>query len=148
MSPADTISPGSIISVYGRKLGSQILINGQPAKVLYASATQINAVVPQITGTSATVSVSGTDRLVRVQETTPGIFIATATPGAVTVWMTGLGMGSDISATIGGRAARVLFVGQTPEFPGLWQVNLEVPADLPRGDTAVTVAGAQTHVVI
>ena len=148
MSPADTISPGSIISVYGRKLGSEFLINGQPAKVLYASATQINAVAPHVTGTSATVSVSGAERVVRVQDATPGIFMATAVPGAVTVWMTGLGTGSDISATIADRAAKVLFVGQTPEFPGLWQVNLEVPSDLPHGDTAITVAGAQTHVVI
>lgn len=148
MAPADTISPGSIISIYGRNLGSNLLIGGQAAKVLYASATQINAVVPQVTGTSATVSVSGAERVVRVQESTPGIFLATAVPGAVTVWMTGLGTGSDISATIAGRAGNVLFVGQAPEFPGLWQVNLEVPSDLPHGDTPITVAGARTHVVI
>jgi uncharacterized protein (TIGR03437 family) len=41
--------PGSIVSLYGLNLGGAqtvITINGQPVNILYASATQVNLVVP------------------------------------------------------------------------------------------------------
>lgn len=39
----------------------------------------------------------------------------------------------DTGATIGGRAAPVLFLGLTPGFVGLAQANIQVPADAPVG---------------
>jgi uncharacterized protein (TIGR03437 family) len=39
------------------------------------------------------------------------------------------------AATVGGRPARVLFVGLTPGFVGLAQANIEIPADAPTGPT-------------
>jgi uncharacterized protein (TIGR03437 family) len=35
---------------------------------------------------------------------------------------------------IGGVAAQVLFAGQAPGFPGVYQVNIQIPANAPTGD--------------
>lgn len=42
-------------------------------------------------------------------------------------------------ATIGGRAARILFIGLTPGLAGLAQAALEVPTDVPPGDATVVL---------
>jgi minor extracellular serine protease Vpr len=39
--------------------------------------------------------------------------------------------------SIGGKDASVLFAGQAPGFPGVYQINLQVPADTPTGDKIV-----------
>ncbi len=44
------IAPGELISIYGWSLGEQVFLDELPMPVLYASATQINAVVPFATG--------------------------------------------------------------------------------------------------
>jgi uncharacterized protein (TIGR03437 family) len=40
-----------------------------------------------------------------------------------------------VAATIGGIDAPVLFSGLTPSLVGLYQVNVQVPAAVPTGDT-------------
>jgi trimeric autotransporter adhesin len=52
-----------------------------------------------------------------------------------------LGVGGQVtgaySVTLGGKplpAANILFVGQTPSSPGLFQLNIQIPADAPDGD--------------
>jgi uncharacterized protein (TIGR03437 family) len=42
--------------------------------------------------------------------------------------------------TIGGRVANVGFSGLTPTLPGLYQLNVTVPADLGPGTYPVTVS--------
>ena len=52
------------------------------------------------------------------------------------------------TATIGGKSARILFLGMAPEFVGLGQVNLVVPEDSPRGDNipvVITVDGQASN---
>jgi len=45
------------------------------------------------------------------------------------------------SATIGGKEARILYLGLTPNFVGLTQANLRVPADAPIGpDVPLVIA--------
>lgn len=48
-----------------------------------------------------------------------------------------------VSMTIGGAPASVLFVGLSPGFIGLMQVNVQIPHNLPSGDAAVilTIGG-------
>jgi len=46
--------------------------------------------------------------------------------------------------TIGGINASVLYAGLTPRFPGLYQVNVQVPAGVSPGDAvsvAITISG-------
>jgi uncharacterized protein (TIGR03437 family) len=100
------VAPGSIVSVYGTNLGtgteaasgnplpkvlagSQILINGVAAPLLFAGPGQINAQVPYETlaGVATVVamrgnSVSGSVAL-KIQETAPGIFVMLNQDGTV-----------------------------------------------------------------
>jgi uncharacterized protein (TIGR03437 family) len=39
--------------------------------------------------------------------------------------------------TIGGKNATVFFAGQAPGFPGVYQINLQIPNDAPTGDKVV-----------
>jgi uncharacterized protein (TIGR03437 family) len=49
---------------------------------------------------------------------------------------------------IGGMAAQVLFAGQAPGFPGVYQVNIQIPQSAPTGDgiavTMISADGTQT----
>ncbi len=47
------------------------------------------------------------------------------------------------TVTIGGKKAQVLFSGLAPGFPGLYQINVIVPADAPTGaqPLIVTIGG-------
>ena len=45
----------------------------------------------------------------------------------------------DVQVKVGGRTARVLFAGLTPGTIGLYQVNVEIPADAPTGDAVAVV---------
>jgi uncharacterized protein (TIGR03437 family) len=100
------VAPGSIVSVYGTNLGtgtetasgnplpkvlagSQILINGVAAPLLFAGPSQINVQVPfeTLAGVATVVamqgnSVSGSVAL-RIQETAPGIFVMLNQDGTV-----------------------------------------------------------------
>jgi uncharacterized protein (TIGR03437 family) len=51
-----------------------------------------------------------------------------------------------VQAALGNIRANVLFSGLAPGFAGLYQINLEVPADAPTGNVPVTItvgSGAQ-----
>jgi uncharacterized protein (TIGR03437 family) len=80
--PLGTVAPGEIVSIFGVGLGpgTQVLFDGLPAPMLYASANQINAVVPyevKAPITKMTVQgAAGTDgpRAMPVADAVPGIF--------------------------------------------------------------------------
>jgi uncharacterized protein (TIGR03437 family) len=44
------------------------------------------------------------------------------------------------TATIGGSTASVSFSGLAPGFPGLYQVNLQVPSNIPAGNQQIIVS--------
>lgn len=48
-------------------------------------------------------------------------------------------LAATVEVTIGGRPARVLFSGMTPQAIGLYQLNVEVPADTPSGIQPVQI---------
>jgi len=69
-------------------------------------------------------------------------------PGQVMIlWGTGLGpvsfdetqlpqvgdLNVDVEVVVGNKSARVLYKGRSPQFPGIDQINFEVPADAPVG---------------
>ena len=57
------VSPGQVLTVYGRHLGGKVLLNGAPAQVLESQAGKLQILVPtNLAGASeVTVEVSGTD---------------------------------------------------------------------------------------
>jgi len=71
-----------------------------------------------------------------------------AKPGQVmSLWGTGLGpvdfdetrppqvrnLDVELEILVGGKSAKVLYKGRSPEFPGIDQLNFELPADVPLG---------------
>jgi uncharacterized protein (TIGR03437 family) len=54
------------------------------------------------------------------------------------------------TVTINARPARVLFSGMAPGYVGLWQINVEIPADTPTGPPVplqVTAGGRSSNIV-
>ena len=47
---------------------------------------------------------------------------------------------AEVTASVDGRAAKVLFAGLAPYFAGLYQLNLQLPGDLAGGPNTITVA--------
>jgi type 1 glutamine amidotransferase len=155
--PPMTIAPGSLISLFGSNLtpgstaaaayvtklaGASVTINGAPATLIYASPTQINAMAPEnVQPGPAEIRVSTAGETATVQAAvaavTPGIFAVTVHGSAITIWATGVRRQDPVEVAIAGRPARVLFAGPSPEWPGLFQVNAEIPTGTPSGATPV-----------
>jgi uncharacterized protein (TIGR03437 family) len=173
------IAPGEMVVLYGSGIGPQqlatgdggvtVLFNDTPAVVLYASATQVGAVVPAtlLPGASAAVVVQYQGRSsaplpVPVAAAAPAFFtldslgtgqaIAVnqdgslngsthpARPGGTVVLSaTGIPGGAGISATIGGQPANVVLNISAPGQPGVVQVSLQVPAGIQAGNAVPVV---------
>jgi uncharacterized protein len=166
LQPSNTISPGSFVSIYGANLtsgatlaadirsgpyrlaGTRILLNGQPAQVIYASPGQINFLAPLTlqgvrggVAVDLTIETPGTQPLSRTitfAPATPGVFSQTIEGKYATLWSTGLGAVRQDGAffttvisprvLVNGQSTAVLFSGLAPGWPGLYQVNIELPA--------------------
>ena len=116
LSPRMTLSPNSLISVFGHHLtsgstmaadpaisatklaGAQVKLNGNAIPLLYVSPGQLNARVPSEADASGqfdlAVSIAGggtASSRITMAETTPGMFTLTTSGKYVTLWGTGLG---------------------------------------------------------
>ena len=213
---ASVIAPGSYVAIYGTAMagagnpsatslplpttlnGAQVTLCGIPMPLLYASATQINALIPDGLGLASTcplIVITGSAKSAPVQLTVtalqPGIYTVNTSgsgPGIVTnaltgqlitpsnpahasdflsIYATGLGplqgpngepapavgaaapsttvfsTTSNVTATLGGIAAPVLFSGLTPTFAGLYQVNIQVPDTVAKGNSVPLVITAK-----
>jgi trimeric autotransporter adhesin len=161
---------------------TQLLLNGAAATLFYTSATQINALVPTglAANSTATLSivvggaaVAGSS--VPVISAAPGIFTiaggagqaaannqdgtlnSASNPAArgsvVSLYATGQGSGTNATLSIAGYDAPIRYSGAAPGFPGLMQINAQIPAGfLPPGIQPVllTVGGvvSQTGVTL
>ncbi|MDP2997123.1 MAG: choice-of-anchor V domain-containing protein [Bryobacterales bacterium] len=105
------------------------------------------------------------DALVALEGQSPGVASRPAAPGEeIVLWGTGFGPTAErvpsgqgiaraypladpgaLRVTVGGRDARVTFAGVT--IPGVYQINVEMPAGLAGGDHAVQaeIGGARTQ---
>jgi uncharacterized protein (TIGR03437 family) len=159
---------GSLATVLGANLSGKnvsVTFNGSPATRLYTSATQINLVVPQALASkmSATMVVtvdgtSSTPLTVGLSAAWPAIFAngvlnqdnsvnsagVPAAPGSILqIFATGIPSGVTVSVQMGARKDLVpLYAGASGDTPGVQQVNVAVPDNLPPGSTQVTVCAA------
>lgn len=152
--------------------GVSIRLNGILAPILgvadVGGQEQINFQVPyELAGnTTATVVVTANGQSsapvsVPLVENRPEIFVVTRSGDTATLWATGLGpvtnapatgrpspssplamVLADVSVTVGGLPATVSFAGLAPNFAGLYQVNVTLPAGVGSGaPVVVTTTG-------
>ncbi len=152
---------------------TQLLFDGAPATLFYSSATQINALVPPSLTANSTVTMSivvngaavgGSS--VPVVAAAPGIFTipggsgqaaannedgslnSASNPAArgsvVSLYATGQGSSANnVTLTIAGYGAPLFYAGPAPGFPGLMQINAQIPSGfLPPGIQAVVLSVA------
>ncbi len=142
---------------------TQLVFNGNPATSFYTSATQINALAPVNlpANSSATISIvvdgaAIASSSVPVVSAAPGIFTTAGATGqaaatnqdgslnsesnpaargsVVSLYATGQGSSQNVSLTIAGYTAPLLYAGPAPGFSGLMQINAQVPCGfLPPG---------------
>jgi uncharacterized protein (TIGR03437 family) len=144
--------------------GTQLLFDGKSATTFYTGASQINALVPtsltagstteiSIVVAGAAVAVFSSNVVVAI----PGIFTVAGGIGQAAainqdgtvnsasnpaaresvIVLYATGQGADLSAvslTIGGYSAALPYAGPAPGFPGLMQINAQIPGGfLPPG---------------
>ncbi|MBK5292728.1 MAG: lamin tail domain-containing protein [Acidobacteriia bacterium] len=143
------VTPGQIVTIFGTNLSDRVLVDGMQAPVLAALPNQVSAILP--------FSIAGNTRLrvepageitLPVLSAAPALFAgpggqaaalnqdgsynlpsSPAEKGSIVVlYAAGLGGdGRDVSVTIGGFPAAVLYAGQAPgQVEGLFQINARV----------------------
>lgn len=177
------VAPGMFASIYGSNLapsveqaqafpypttlaGTQVIVDGAPLPLHYASPGQINAVVPS--GASGlilmTVRNGSGERTVKVlvEPAVPALFagavtnavtgalISSAAPAQrgdyIAIYLTGLGATerrgeldwarTQPQVTVGGQPCALTYAGRAPGYVGLDQINCQVAANAAAGDSA------------
>ena len=152
------VAPGEIVTIFGAGFQAnqtQVLFDGETATIFYTASTQINALTPAQFASNTTEigilvnNLKIADWIIPVSVAAPGIFAdssgqaaasnqdgslnSASNPAArgsvVTLYATGQGAGSGaVSLTIGNYPAQLLYSAAAPGFPGLMQINAQVPA--------------------
>ncbi|MGP0075647.1 MAG: IPT/TIG domain-containing protein [Bryobacteraceae bacterium] len=157
-------------------VNTQLLFDGKAATLFYTSATQINALAPSglaaSSNTAMSIVVDGAtiaSSSVPVAAAAPGIFTVSGATGqaaasnqdgslnsasnpaargsVVSIYATGQGSGTpNITLNIAGYNAPLLYAGPAPGFPGLMQINAQIPAGfLPPGIQAVVLSVGEVN---
>ena len=145
------IAPGSIAAAFGTFPipPDQLLIAGEPVSTIFSSGpNQVNFLVPAATSPGrATISVRAGARELATGETTitaaaPGIFLADpsdpAQPGALAnpaarggvLEIFATGAAAPVQVYFADTPASVQYSGLMPQFPGLWQINAQIPTGI------------------
>ena len=159
------VVPGSLTTIMGSNFAGKnvsVTFDGLPALVSFSNATQINVLVPAGLKSSAqlVVTVDGSSspaRAVMVAPFAPAIFSGAvlnqdgtvnsvnrgASPGSIIqIFATGLSGSGTITGRIHDRDITVpYYAGPAPGLPGVQQIDLVVPADLPAMTTDLSVCG-------
>ncbi|MBL8214178.1 MAG: N-acetylmuramoyl-L-alanine amidase [Bryobacterales bacterium] len=130
------VVPGGLMSVLGSGLSDAVTVNGRAVSVLYASDSQINAVLPPATpiGSARVVVGNGPERLFSVTEVVPGILGVVYEGSRLQVWLTGLRPGAVLTANLG------TVESVQASMPGVWVADIAL-ADEPAQHLVVTGAG-------
>jgi type 1 glutamine amidotransferase len=183
----DAFAPSDIVVVTGDRLtsgssldaadvplpvrlaGTHVEVNGTPAPLFSVQPDRLLVQLPAglAPGQPASLTVSsvnlasGTAPL-RIEASVPVIVAAVRTPGALVLYLTGLGAtdpplregsaapSSPLSQTpvqpavfVGGARAPVFFSGLTPGLVGVYQINASIPADAPVSLEVVVESGGR-----
>jgi hypothetical protein len=141
------VAAGAIQTLFGANLaGATLTLDGNRLSVSYAGDRQINFYVPASTpagpATLTVTALSGerATRTIQVASVQPGIFAVRPTgDGYLEIYCTGLGptaTGADgLERTtitpvvfLGATPVPPLYSGLTPGVPGLYQINVRLPA--------------------
>jgi uncharacterized protein (TIGR03437 family) len=168
------IAPGSIASIRGNALGSDVKVNGQTALIFYVSASEVVFEVPSgLVAGPAQFLVTNADGLQSKAEavispTAPGVFNTagaavilnsdTLTPGPfdpskgelrLSIFVTGVAQANGVSVTINNKPVIVETVVRA-SLPGLDEIHVLVPAELRGAGTStlfVSADGVQSNSV-
>ena len=123
------LTPGQLVTLFGRGLGREVFVDGVRAEVLYASPEQVNLVVPMAVSTNSWMVMPGVfARSFRWAGTNVEVMGEAATGeagGWVTVLVTGTGIGERFVVYVGER--RVEAVSVVAGAAGVSEVRFRVP---------------------
>jgi len=161
--PFLSLAPRMLISIYGTNLsGAAVMVNGQALPLNYSSDTQINALLPdKIAGlTPLTVTNTRGKQTVNifVEPVVPAIFTLNGqgtgpaavirTGNFISLYLTGLGVTSvSPTVTLNGTPVTVTYAGPAPGFPGLDQINFQLPSGITSGTVVVTAGTRVSNAV-
>ncbi len=152
------VTAGALETLFGANLfGARLSLNGAPVPLFYGSDSQMNFYVPAETPlgpaalTVTAPSGESVSRTVTVGAIQPGIFGVRESGGFLEIYCTGLGPVKDGRTAvtpvvfIGAAPVAPIFSGLSPGTPGLYQVNVKLPDDLPRGPVSVLLSVNLVH---
>ena len=136
------VARGSTVAIFGTDLSNGIVaVNGRAIQTTYTGPAQINAILPTNTplGTNHLTVNNGPETNFWVTEAMPAVFTYYKYDSSILVfYLTGAATNVPWSVAISGRPAGALFLGPAPGFPGIYQANVELPADLKPGEYVIT----------
>lgn len=129
---AGPFAANEIVSVYGVSLAESVAVEGQPARVFFASPGQVNFLIPaELAGNRrAQVRVGALAQQIELRAAAPKFYRGLIRVQDVLVlYGTGSGLApQNARAQVNGENAELLYAGEAPGFVGLSQFNVRIPA--------------------